>query len=139
VETPGEIARLLELTDRSLVGLVFDTGHYAYGSGCANVVEALDRFRDRIWYIHFKDCHPEVAARAAREQWDYFQALQHGVFCRLGLGCVDFPAVLRWLRDAGYRGYTLVEQDVLPGMGAPKESALWNREYLRSIEQNYEG
>ncbi|MBI4874873.1 MAG: xylose isomerase, partial [Acidobacteria bacterium] len=54
-----------------------------------------------------------------------------------GKGCVDFPAVLRWLKAAGYEGYTLVEQDVLPGMGAPKESARRNREYLRSIEEHY--
>jgi inosose dehydratase len=45
--------------------------------------------------------------------------------------------VLRWLKDSRYEGYVLVEQDVLPGMGAPKESALRNREYLQSIEQNF--
>jgi inosose dehydratase len=27
----------------------------------------------------------------------------------------------------------VVEQDVLPGMGSPRESALRNREYLRSV------
>ncbi len=137
VETPGEIARFLELTDSDAVGLVFDTGHFAYGSGGEDVVAALDRFRDRIRYIHFKDCEPKVARQAREQGWDYFDALRHGVFCELGKGCVDFPAVLRWLRDAGYQGYTLVEQDVLPGMGSPKESARRNREYLRSIENNF--
>ena len=67
----------------------------------------------------------------------YFEALRHGVFCELGQGCVDFAAVLRWLKETGYQGYTLVEQDVLPGMGNPKDSARRNREYLRSIEHNY--
>jgi len=137
VETPGEIARFLDLTDPAAINLVFDTGHYAYGSGGGDVVAALDRFRDRIRYIHFKDCHPEVARQARERGWDYFEALRHGVFCELGRGCVDFPAVLRWLRDTGYQGYTLVEQDVLPGMGSPKESARRNREYLRSIEHNF--
>lgn len=33
VETPDEIARFLAVTDPGLVGLVFDTGHYAYGAG----------------------------------------------------------------------------------------------------------
>jgi inosose dehydratase len=70
-----------------------------------------------------------------KEQWDYFAALRHGVFCELGKGGVDFPAVLRWLKQQGYTGYALVEQDVLPGMGSPKESARRNREYLR-IETN---
>ena len=137
VETPDEIAMLLDSTNPKASGLVFDTGHYAYGSGGANVVAGLERFKERIRYIHFKDCHPEVAAEAKRQQWDYFQALRHGVFCELGKGCVDFPAALRWLRTAGYAGYTLVEQDILPGMGTPKESARRNREYLSSIESNY--
>lgn len=137
VETPDEIARFLDMTDPEALGLVFDTGHYVYGSGDMDVIKGLDRFKDRIWYIHFKDCDPNVAKRARSEGWDYFQALRHGVFCELGKGCVDFPAVLRWLKNIGYSGYTLVEQDVLPGMGDPKESARRNREYLRSIEHNY--
>jgi inosose dehydratase len=137
VETPDEIARLLELTDPEALGLVFDTGHYAYGSGGADVVAGLERFKDRVWYIHFKDCQPQVAAAAREQGWDYFRALREGVFCELGKGSVDFPAVLRWLRGVGYGGYTLVEQDVLPGMGEPKESARRNREYLRSIESNF--
>jgi inosose dehydratase len=138
VETPDEIARFLSLTDPELIGLVFDTGHYVYGAGPgADPVAALNRFKDRVWYIHFKDCHPEVAAQARANGWDYFEALRHGVFCELGRGSVDFPAVLRWLKSAGYDGYVLVEQDVLPGMGAPAESARRNREYLRSIESNY--
>lgn len=137
VETPEEIATLLELTDPRLLGLVFDTGHYTYGSGAGGVVEALDRYRERIWYIHLKDCHRAVAARARAQGWDYFEALRHGVFCELGQGSVDFPALLRRLAENGYDGYTLVEQDVLPGMGSPKESARRNREYLASIEHHF--
>jgi inosose dehydratase len=137
VETPDEIARFLDLTDSELVGLVFDCGHYVYGAGGGDVREGLERFQQRVWYLHFKDCHPEVARRSRSEHWDYFQALRRGVFCELGKGSVDFPAVLRWLKARHYDGYTLVEQDVLPGMGTPKESARRNREYLRSIENNY--
>jgi inosose dehydratase len=137
VETPGEIGRFLELIDPATVGLVFDTGHYSYGSGGCDVVEALDRFKERIWYVHFKDCDAVIAHRARAEQWDYSEALRQGVFCELGKGCVDFPAVLRWLKAAGYSGYTLVEQDILPGMGTPKESARRNRQYLQSIENHY--
>jgi inosose dehydratase len=44
---------------------------------------------------------------------------------------------LRWLTTRKYEGYTIVEQDILPGMGSPKESARRNREYLRSIESNF--
>ncbi len=137
VETPAEIARLLELTDPRILGLVFDTGHYTYGSGGDDAVAGLDRFRERIWYVHLKDCHPGVAAEARAERWDYFQALRHGIFCELGKGSVDFPRVLQRLAQWKYPGYLLVEQDVLPGMGSPKESARRNRQYLASIEHHF--
>lgn len=138
VETPAEIARLLELTNPARLGLVFDTGHYVYGSGgesCA--AEGLDSFGERVWYVHFKDCRSDVARRARAKQWDYFTALRHGVFCELGKGSVDFAAILKHLRSRGYDRYVLVEQDVLPGMGAPKESAARNCAYLRSIENSF--
>jgi inosose dehydratase len=136
VETPSEIAKLMDMTDPELLGLVFDTGHFVYGCGKDDPVvmmEFLDRFVDRIWYMHFKDCHPEVASEARRQQWDYFEAVRQGVFCELGRGCVDFSAVVKWLHDRNYDGWAVVEQDVLPGMGTPKESARHNRDYLHTI------
>lgn len=134
VETPDEIEQLLDATDGSVLGLVFDTGHYAFGAGgCDSVLAALNRFAARIGYVHFKDCHAQVMQRAKEHGWDYFQSVRNGVFSELGQGCVDFPTVHDWLTQHGYTGYITVEQDVLPGMGTPRESALRNREYLRSI------
>jgi inosose dehydratase len=131
VETPQEIDALLQATDPSLVGLCLDTGHATYGGGVP--LDLLERYRDRVWHVHFKDCDPAVAARARAEQWDYQAALRHGVFCELGKGSVDFEALLRALDRSGYDGWIVVEQDVLPGMGAPADSARRNREYLRGI------
>jgi inosose dehydratase len=134
VETPDEIACLLEHTDPELVGLVLDTGHYAYGAGDGRaVLDALERYGERIRHVHFKDCSLEISQQAKAQNWDYFEAVRQGVFCELGMGCVDFPAVVAWLNARNYSGWVIVEQDVLPGMGAPKESAQRNREYLRSI------
>jgi inosose dehydratase len=139
VETPEEIATILELTDPQRLGLVFDTGHYYHGTGGedCDLVAALNRFKDRIWYIHLKDIDPEIARRSRVEQWDYFTSMRHGVYCELGKGCVDFPALLRWLSAQEYKGYCLVEQDILPGMGTPRESAGRSRKYLHSIESNF--
>ncbi len=136
VETPDEIATLLSLTDPQAVGLVFDTGHYAFGSGNPNgdeVMAALDRFASRIAYVHLKDCSAAIAKQSRAEKMDYNAAVGAGVFCELGKGCVPFKRVAEWLKGREYAGFVTVEQDVLPGMGAPKESALRNREYLRSI------
>jgi inosose dehydratase len=134
VETPDEIELMLSITDPALVGLVFDTGHYAFGAGgCQTMLEALDRFADRIWYMHFKDCDPMVLMKSQAAGWDYFTSLRNGIFCELGQGCVDFAAVKAWLERRAYSGYITVEQDLLPGMGTPRASAQRNREYLRGI------
>jgi inosose dehydratase len=139
VETPEEIERLLEKTNPERLGLVFDTGHYTHGTGGEDVdlAAALHHFAERIWYVHLKDLDPDVARRSRKEEWDYFTAMRKGLYPELGKGCVDFPAVLRWLGGRDYQGYVLVEQDVLPGMGTPKESAQRNRDYLRSIEADF--
>jgi len=136
VETPYEIATFLEMTDPQRIGLVFDTGHFCYGAGTtgSDINAFLDRFADRIWYIHCKDCEPDIARKARSGGWDYFTALRNGIFCELGKGSVDFTSLLRWLKARDYNGYVVVEQDVLPGMGAPKQSARRNREFLLSIE-----
>lgn len=131
VETPDEIETLLTLTDPQRVGLVFDTGHYMLGGG--DVLDGLERFRDRIWYVHFKDFDPVVLERGVRENWDYFRLVAEGVFCELGQGAVPFDRVLDVLKSWGYDGWICVEQDVLPGMGAPRESALRNRHYLNEL------
>jgi len=136
VETPPEVDEFLARTDPELVGIAFDTGHCAFASGCNDpqaVLDGLKRLGSRLWYVHFKDCQPDVASQARKQGWDYFQALKAGIFCELGRGCVDFPAVLRQLQARDYQGWIVVEQDVLPGMGAPKDSASRNRAYLNAI------
>jgi inosose dehydratase len=131
VETPAEVERLLALTDPTLLGLVFDTGHYRFGGG--DPLAGLKKFGSRVWHFHFKDHQPDVAKLSRDKGWDYFEAVANGVFCELGQGDVDFPAVIAELDRLGYDGWGVVEQDVLPGMGQPKESARRNREYLKSI------
>jgi inosose dehydratase len=131
IEAPWEVARLLDMTDPEWVGLCLDTGHYTYGGG--NAVEGLRKHADRVWHVHFKDCHPAIAAQARSEGWDYNFAVGEGLFCELGKGEVDFPTIVRLLDEMNYEGWIVVEQDVLPNMGTPKESARRNRAYLNSI------
>jgi sugar phosphate isomerase/epimerase len=44
-------------------------------------------------------------------------AVKTEVFCELGLGAIDFRAIMAKLKKQNYIGWTVVEQDVLPGMG----------------------
>jgi inosose dehydratase len=136
VETPHEIEELLARTDARYLGLVFDTGHYLYGTGTndgGQVLDALETFKSRLWYVHYKDCNPNVATACRDGQFNYQQAIAAGVFCELGQGSVDFAAVTKKLEQLGYKGWICVEQDVLPGMGEPQLSAERNRKHLAQV------
>lgn len=131
IETPEEIADLMDRTDPDLLGLCLDTGHLTYAGG--DPVAAATQFGSRIWHLHLKDCSPAIAERARTSGWNYHDAVRHGVFCELGQGAVRFPAVLDALDRAGFSGWAVVEQDVLPSLGTPAASASRNRNYIRSL------
>ena len=132
IETEAEARRLFDMTDPSVLGLCLDTGHWTFGAG-GDPVAAVRELRDRVWHVHFKDCDPRVMEASRVNEWDGPTSVGHGVFCELGKGCVNFAGMLDALEEIGYDGWIVVEQDVLPGMGNPRESARRNREYLRSI------
>jgi inosose dehydratase len=131
VETPEETDRLLDATAPELLGLCFDTGHWAYAGG--DPLDAVNRFGERVWHVHFKDCHDDIADRAKRQGWDYFTAVRNGVFYGLGQGDIDFASVLRELQTQNYSGWIVVEDELPPGMGEPLESARRDRAYMRSL------
>jgi len=131
VETPEEIDTLLRLTDPELLGLVLDMGHYMFGGG--EPLDALKKYHQRIWHVHFKDCDPQVAVKSRSEGMDYFQSVNAGIFCELGKGAVDFRAIVDELHRQNYDEWIVVEQDVLPGMGNPKACAQRNRDFIKTL------
>ena len=131
IETPEEIDQLMELTDPHLLGLCLDMGHYAFGGG--DPLMAIEKHKERIWHVHFKDYDPLAAQAAKEEGEDYFGALKRGVFCELGEGIVDFQSIVSLLKKLNYKDWIVVEQDVLPGMGNPKNCALKNRKYIKTL------
>jgi inosose dehydratase len=133
VETPAEIDRLCASTDPSLIGLCLDTGHYVYGGG--DPVDAVKKYGSRILHLHLKDVQPRVLQSVREDRVGFLDAVRRGVFCELGEGAVDFPAVTQGLKDCGYDGWALVEQDVdadQPGVD-PYNSAARSRQYLREV------
>ena len=131
VETPEEIDILMTLTGEENLGLCLDTGHYMFGGG--NPLKALKQYGNRIWHVHFKDFNPEVARLAIVNNWDYFKSVEKGIFCELGKGAVDFKGVADYLREVAYQSWIVVEQDVLPGMGDPRNCAALNRKFLTTL------
>ena len=133
VETPAEVARLLELTNPQLLGICLDTGHYFYGGG--DPVEFARAHAARIWHLHLKDIRSGVLEKVRRERIPYLEAIRAGVFSELGQGDVDLAGVIRELQKADFDGWAVFEQDVdptIPGTD-PLASAKRSREYLRRI------
>ena len=131
VETPHEIDALMRRTDPARLGLVLDTGHIVYGGG--DPLSVFNDHRDRVRHVHFKDCDLQAATRAREQGLGYLAAVRSQLFCELGAGVVDFAAVVDALRRERYAGWIVVEQDVFPGYGTPKESAQKSRDYLRRL------
>ena len=133
VETPAEIERLCASTDPALIGLCLDSGHYMYGGG--DPVEAVEKYGSRIVHLHLKDVRTDVLQSVREDGVGFLDAVRRGVFCELGKGGVDVPAITKGLMNCGYKGWALVEQDVdakQPGVN-PYESAVRSRQYLREV------
>ena len=130
LETDFELDAVLERTNPNLVGLCFDMAHIAYGGGDPEAV--LNKWRDRAWYMHIKECNNAVRADVLTREGDYFDGVESGVFPELGQGTIDWQAISRLLQEIDYQGWGTVEQDILPGSGVDALAcARRNRAFLR--------
>lgn len=127
-----EVERLLQDVDADLLKICLDTGHSHYAG--FDPVAFMKRHMDRITYVHFKDIDPKVKANVVANRINFYDACGQGIFCNLGDGETDFPAVRQLLLDNGYEGWCTVEQDCDPeGDTSPINDAIANRTYLESI------
>ncbi|UWR89259.1 sugar phosphate isomerase/epimerase family protein [Phaeobacter inhibens] len=130
-----ELERLLNEVDDKILKICFDTGHHSYAG--FDPVAFMKRHMNRISYMHFKDIDPKVKADVIAKRTNFYDACGQGIFCNLGEGDVDFPAVRQLLVDAGFSGWCTVEQDCDPTLDPdPVGDARANREYLESIGFN---
>lgn len=127
VETETEIDRLMAVTGEA-VGLLLDTGHLAYAGG--DVAGVARRHAGRIVHVHAKDVRPAVLADARRRDRSFLDAVVDGVFTVPGDGAVDYPPVLRTLREAGYAGWLVVEAEQDPVKAPPLAYARMGYTYL---------
>lgn len=130
-----ELERLLGEVDPEILKICFDTGHHSYAG--FDPVAFMKRHVERISYMHFKDINPAVKAASIASHTGFYDACGQGIFCNLGEGDVNFPAVRQILLDAGFEGWCTVEQDCDPTLDvSPLDDARANRDYLESIGFN---
>ncbi len=127
-----EVERLLSEVDASVLKICIDTGHCTYAG--FDPVAFMQRHMDRITYVHFKNTDAKVKADVIANRTGFYDACGQGIFCNLGDGEVDLPAVRQLLVDANYSGWCTIEQDCDPTLDPdPIGDARINREYLQSI------
>lgn len=114
---PGSIFRteedyrfLVAGLDTTAVGLALDAGHMANGG--MDVLETFRQYRPSIRHVHYKDI-------SARGDWT-----------AMGNGMIDFCALTRLLRESGYDGWIMVEEESVQAETAPDRVTLANGEYV---------
>jgi inosose dehydratase len=133
VETAEEIDRLMESTDPNLVHLLYDTGHALYGG--YDPVELLNKYEDRIQYVHLKDVRREVLEQVRKENLDFRSAVLRGMFTVPGDGCIDFVPIFEKLIKKNYNGWIIVEAEQDPAVAHPYKYAKMAKEYIDSTIQ----
>jgi inosose dehydratase len=133
VETPEECELFYDACSHTNVGLCLDTGHCVYGYG-DSVTEA-NKYKDKLRFVHIKDCNNKVLDEARKNKWTFEEAIEHKVFTVIGQGNIDFPAFFRTLVKNGYSGWSVVEQDVKFGHTPipPAESIAASLKYLNGV------
>ena len=129
VETEAETARLLDVTDPTLVGWCLDCGHLAYGGG--DTLRMLERYGNRVAYVHIKDVDESLLHASREHGWSFQDALKKYIFSKLGQGAANVPTVIQALKEHGYDGWLVVEQDTTSEN--PTDVARENREYLETV------
>lgn len=127
VESPSAVERVVA---GSRIGLCLDAGHFTLGGG--DPVQLVQDHADRIVHAHLKDVSLDVAARVRAGEISYRDGVQQGMYRALGEGDARIPEIVAALRDAGYDGWYVLEQDTVVETEADAERALENAR--RSVE-----
>jgi|SRR4051794_30933145 len=112
VDTQDRIEKFLGDTEPELVNLCLDTGHVAYCGG--DNVQIIERFPERITYVHLKSVDPAVRARALAERMPLSESVKLGIMCEPPYGEPDMPPLLDALGKLDREIFTVIEQDLYP-------------------------
>lgn len=132
VEFEDELEAVLDAIPPALLGVCLDTGHCEYAG--FDPVAFYRRHGERVSYLHFKDVDPTIRRRAIAHRTGFYDACASGLFCNLGDGVVDFPALKQALVSANFAGWATVEQDRDPsGQRSTVADAKANLDFLKTI------
>lgn len=108
--TAEDYERLLDGLHRDL-GFTPDVGHIAAGD--MDPLTILQRYRDRVDHIHFKDIYA------------------NGTWAPTGDGSIDFAEIVTYLRDSGYQEWIVLEDESEKSRADPDEATRRNGVYVK--------
>jgi inosose dehydratase len=111
--TAEDYELLLDRLDAEVVGFTPDAGHIAAGG--MDALEVIKRHRDRVDHVHLKDID------------------ENGRWAATGDGVLDFPGIVSHLRDTGYAGWIVLEDESPSVEDDPDLGARRNGAYARSV------
>ncbi|BDR63406.1 myo-inosose-2 dehydratase [Clostridium tetani] len=129
VQTTEEIDKLMEMTDPTLVYLLYDTGHLVFSGEDPIVV--LRKYINRIKHVHLKDIREDVVKIVKQKKMSFLQAVKLGAFTVPGDGDIGFKPVFNILAENNYEGWLLVEAEQDPARANPLEYAIKARKYIQ--------
>ncbi|WP_319451739.1 MULTISPECIES: sugar phosphate isomerase/epimerase [unclassified Mycobacterium] len=108
VETRSDVDRVLA---GSSIPLCLDTGHLLIGG--TDPLELAKAVPNRIAHTHLKDVDAALAAKVQSGELTYTDAVKAGMYTPLGTGDVDIAGIVSVLRDNGFDGWFVLEQDTI--------------------------
>ncbi|HTM84075.1 MAG TPA: sugar phosphate isomerase/epimerase [Mycobacterium sp.] len=132
VESSADVDRVLT---GSSIQLCLDTGHLLIGG--TDPVELAKAVPQRIAHTHLKDVDAALAARVQSGDLTYTEAVAAGMYTPLGTGDIDIAGIISVLRDNGFDGWFVLEQDTIlggePTGDGPVSDVIASVDYLTSI------
>jgi inosose dehydratase len=132
VENRAEVDRVLAGSD---IPLCLDTGHLLIGG--TDPVELARKVPHRVAHVHLKDVDVSLVERVRAGELTYTQAVAAGMYTPLGTGDIDIAAIVALMRDNGFDGWFVLEQDTIldgePTGAGPLRDVLASVAYLQDV------
>ncbi|WOV88097.1 sugar phosphate isomerase/epimerase [Sporosarcina oncorhynchi] len=108
--TESDYEVLFDGLNSTYIGYTPDAGHIAMGG--MDVVKTIQKYMPLIKHVHFKDA-------SAIGKWK-----------KMGTGEVDFPAIVKELMKANYKGWIMVEEETEESTADPAKELMDIRKYV---------
>lgn len=137
VETPAEIDRFMDVTG-PYTKLLFDAGHFYFGSNGADPAPYLAKYIHRVGHFHAKNVRRAVKADVRSQHLSFLEGVRRGVFTVPGdtEGAIDFSECLRVLAEHNYSGWIVIEAEQDPDARNPLEYQSLGLKTLKTLAKD---